>query len=453
MNSRSSQRNGAQGNTLQLLRGMGWAVLALGAAAPAGAAPGGATAPAGSATSAAPAVAYGRQAFAQPAANLDRAAHRSFAEGSRVFHNDWQVTGSPGTARQGLGPHFAARSCAGCHVHDGRGHPDSVALVPRLTLPPGLPDAYGGQITPQAVPGVTPRGQWRVRYRSVAGRFADGETYTLRQPVLELRALGYGPLPPGTQISARLAPQLAGLGLLDAIDEADILDNERRQAALPGPVKGRANRVFEPFDGREVVGRFGWKASTGSLHHQIASAFFSDLGVTSRHFPGERPDERPELDTDTFLLALNYQFGLGVPARRNTESSTVRRGEQLFAQAQCAQCHRAQPYTTGKGWFPALSRQTIRPYTDLLLHDMGPGLADGRPDAQASGSQWRTPPLWGIGLLHQVNGHQRLLHDGRARGVLEAILWHGGEAQAARDRVLAMPRRDREALVQFVNSL
>ncbi len=443
MDSHDQNRVGAQGNT-HWAAGLG---LLLVAAASAGAAPGGAT------TGQAPAVAYGQQAFAQPAANLDKDGHRAFAEGSRVFHNDWVASATPGVARSGLGPHFAARSCAGCHVHDGRGKPDGVALVLRLSVPPGLPDAYAGQLTPQAVPGVMPRGQLQVDYRAVPGRFADGQRFALRQPVLKLQALGYGPLPAGTQLSARLAPQLVGLGLLDAIDEADILANVRSQAALSGPIKGQANQVFEPFDGREVLGRFGWKASSGSLHHQIASAFFNDLGVTSRHFDGGTPQAPPELDSETFLKALNYQFGLGVPARRNTESATVRRGQVLFAQAQCAVCHRAQPYTTGKGWFPALSRQTIAPYTDLLLHDMGPGLADGRPDAQASARQWRTPPLWGIGLLPQVNGHQSLLHDGRARGVLEAILWHGGEAQGARDQVLKMPRRDREALVQFVNSL
>lgn len=411
--------------------------------------------PGGATTAPAPARAYGTQVFAQPAANLDGASHRAFAEGSRVFHDDWVVHPGAAGQRGGLGPHFAARACAACHVNDGRGAPVAPALVVRLTMPPGTDartaQAYGEQLTAQAAPGVVPRGHARLDWRPVPGRFADGTPYVLRAPVLKIDAPGYGPLPAGTLYSARVAPQLVGLGLLDTVADNDILDNERAQAALLGPIKGRANRVQEPFDGREVLGRFGWKANTGSLHHQIASAFFHDLGVTSAAFPGPG-GQAPELDTATFVQALNYQFGLGVPARRHTETTEVRRGQALFTQAQCGVCHRPA-YVTGKGWFPALSRQTIHPYTDLLLHDMGPGLADGRPDALASGSQWRTPPLWGIGLIPQANGHQQLLHDGRARGVLEAILWHGGEASASRDAVRTMPRRDREALVKFVESL
>lgn len=411
--------------------------------------------PGGETTARAPAVAYGRQALAQPAANLDRASHRAFAEGSRLFHNEWVESDPTGRQRAGLGPHFSARACAGCHVHDGRGAPGVAGLAVRLSLPPGTPQdvvaAYGEQLTPHAVAGVAPRGQLRIQWQAVSGRFADGGRYTLRRPLLKPHSPGYGPLPGGTGLSARVAPQLVGLGLLDAVAEEDILANERAQAAQPGPVKGRAGRVFEPFDGREVVGRFGWKASTGSLHHQIASALFHDLGVTSPQFPGQ-PASQPELSRDAFLLMLDYQFGLGVPARRRTETAQVRRGEALFMQAQCATCHRPA-YTTGKGWFPALSRQVIQPYTDLLLHDMGAGLADSHPSGRAGAGEWRTPPLWGVGLIPQVNGHQQLLHDGRARGVLEAILWHGGEAQAARERVLQMSARDRRALVAFVNSL
>lgn len=406
--------------------------------------------PGGATTVPGPAHAHGQQVFAQPAANLDVASHRAFAAGRRVFHGDWMEQAQPGRTLVGLGPHFAARSCAACHVNDGRGSPDGPTRAVRLTLPaaatPAQRLAYGEQLTPYAVAGIPARGQLTVRWRDQAGRFADGSRYRLRYPVLDVQSTGYGPLPPGTQVSVRVAPQLAGVGLLDTISEHDIQQNERDQADRPGPVKGRASRVFEPFDGHEVVGRFGWKAQTGSLHHQVASALFHDMGVTSAAFPGPDATAPAELDTDTFLSLLNYQFGLGVPARRNATGAQVRRGEHLFARAQCAACHRPA-YTTGKGWFPALSRQPIRPYTDLLLHDMGPGLAD------AGGQTWRTPPLWGVGLIQQVNGHRLLLHDGRARGVLEAVLWHGGEASGARQRVLRMGRRDREALAAFVNSL
>jgi CxxC motif-containing protein (DUF1111 family) len=152
-----------------------------------------------------------------------------------------------------------------------------------------------------------------------------------------------------------------------------------------------------------------------------------------------------------------YVRALAVPARRNTNDSQVKRGEQLFAEAQCNSCHVPELKTSPEGKLPhdikAAGNVTIHPYTDMLLHDMGPELADGRPDFEASGSEWRTPPLWGIGLLVMVNGHSDLLHDGRARNVTEAILWHGGEAQAARERFRNLPAPDRAALVAFVESL
>jgi len=165
----------------------------------------------------------------------------------------------------------------------------------------------------------------------------------------------------------------------------------------------------------------------------------------------------PEIDDETLGHVVFYTATLAPPARRKPDDPQVLRGQALFAQAQCATCHRPS-YTTGAPLFPHLSSarisgQRIWPYTDLLLHDMGPDLADGRPDYQASGSQWKTPPLWGVGLFKSVNGHQRLLHDGRANGVLEAVLWHGGEAQSAKEQVLKFSKKDRDALVKFVESL
>jgi CxxC motif-containing protein (DUF1111 family) len=346
---------------------------------------------------------------------------------------------------------------------------------------------YGDQFNNAAIQGVKAEGTVRIRSTPVHGRFADGTRYTLHQPVYSFTDLGYGAMARDVMVSPRIAPHMAGLGLLEAIPESEILANAREQAAAPGPVKGQPNRVWDAFAQKEVIGRFGWKANTGSLAHQSAGAFLGDMGITSSvnwreactpaqkdclaapHGGGKRtghdglmPSSQasaqvPEIDDQTLGDVVFYAATLAPAARRKPDDPQVLRGQALFAQAQCAACHRPS-YTTGEPLFPRLTSpkvagQRIWPYTDLLLHDMGEGLADGRPDFQANGRQWKTPPLWGVGLFKDVNGHQRLLHDGRANGVLEAVLWHGGEAQASKDQVLKFSKRDRDALVAFVNSL
>lgn len=430
----------------------------------------------------------GRNAFSFPLANLADDERTRFAIGNSFFRRNWVQAPSSTAARDGLGPHFIARSCGGCHVQDGRGappelghgrHDPPVALLMRLSVPGVgehggvVPDpVYGDQFNNAAVQGVKPEGRVRMRERAVRGRFADGAPYTLQQPSYALEALGYGPLAKGVMMSPRIAPQLAGVGLLDAIPEAEILRNAAEQGAAPGPVKGRVNRVWDAFAGEQRIGRFGWKANVATLAHQTAGAFVGDIGITSRTFPDEActpaqkdcraaprgaQGQAPEIDDTTFGQVVFYQSTLAPAARRNPEDAQTLQGQRLFAQAQCSACHRPS-YATGDGPFPALtsartSRQRIWPYTDLLLHDLGDALADHRPDFSANGRQWKTPPLWGIGLIPGVNGHQRLLHDGRARGVLQAVMWHGGEAAAARQQVLRMSRAERDALVKFVESL
>ncbi|AVT14668.1 c-type cytochrome [Acidovorax sp. NCPPB 3859] len=440
--------------------------------------------------------ATGRNAFSFPAANLEDAERTRFVIGNSFFKRNWVEAGASTKARDGLGPHFIARSCGGCHVQDGRGEPPEifnrlgetrdpiVSLLIRLSIPgtdphggPNPEPVYGDQLNTAAVQGVKPEGTVTLRYETVKGSFADGTPYTLLKPHYGVRDLGYGPLHAGTMLSPRIAPQVIGVGLLEAIGEADILANAADQAAAPGPVKGRPNHVWDAPSGRKMLGRFGWKANVATLAHQTGGAFVGDMGITSRHFPSEHctttqvdcgaaPSGRSagargqagvEIDDKTFDDVVFYQATLAPPARRDVNDATVLRGQALFAQAQCAACHRPS-YVTKEGPFPrltskALSGQRIWPYTDLLLHDMGEGLADGRPDFLASGRQWRTPPLWGIGLIKDVNGHTRLLHDGRARGVLEAILWHGGEAEEAKQNVLKMDKAERDALVRFVESL
>jgi CxxC motif-containing protein (DUF1111 family) len=433
--------------------------------------------------------ATGRNAFSFPLTTLSDEEGARFAVGNSFFRRNWVEAPSSTRARDGLGPHFIARSCGGCHVQDGRGAPPGivrgsndeqpVALLLRLSVPssgvhggPAPEPVYGDQLNNAAVQGVKPEAQVQIKQRQLHGRFADGTAYTLRQPVYRFTELAYGSLAKGTMTSPRIAPQIAGVGLIDAIAESDILRNAAEQSALPGAIKGRPNRVWDAVAGQQRIGRFGWKANVATLAHQTAAAFVGDIGITSRTFAGESctPHQadciaaphggeagQPEIDDITFGHVVFYQSTLAPAARRNVQDAQVRRGQQLFAQSQCAACHRPS-YLTGAGPFLALtsgavSGQRIWPYTDLLLHDMGPDLADGRPDFAANGRQWKTPPLWGIGLIRDVNGHQRLLHDGRADGVLEAILWHGGEAEAAKRAVRKLSAADRQALVKFVESL
>jgi CxxC motif-containing protein (DUF1111 family) len=430
--------------------------------------------------------ATGRNAFSFPLANLDDAEAARFAVGNSFFRRNWVEAPASTGARDGLGPHFIARSCGGCHVQDGRGAPPQqrgeapVALLLRLSVPGVathggiLPEpTYGDQFNNAAVQGVRPEGRVVITHTPKHGRFADGTRYTLMKPAYRIADLAYGPLAKDVLIGPRIAPQLPGVGLIEAIPEAEILKNAADQAAAPGPVKGRVNRVFDEVAQAQRIGRFGWKANVATIAHQTAGAFLGDIGITSRLLPREAcmPAQKDclaaprggaaaggaEIDERTFGDVVFYQAALAPAARRDIADPKVQLGRRLFAQAQCSACHRPS-YVTGASPLPQfasdkLRKQRIWPYTDLLLHDMGEALADGRPDFQASGRQWRTPPLWGIGLIHAVNGHRRLLHDGRAHGVLEALLWHGGEAEDAKQRVLKMNKSEREALVRFVESL
>ncbi|MES2887515.1 MAG: di-heme oxidoredictase family protein [Pseudomonadota bacterium] len=433
--------------------------------------------------------ATGQNAFSLPAPTLTDAERTRFAIGNSFFKRNWVEAPASTRARDGLGPHFIAKSCGACHALDGRGAPPEarakapaeqpMALLLRLSVPGAdahngpLPEPiYGEQFNNAAIAGVQPEGDITLRHTPVRGRFADGTPYTLQQPHYGFRHLSHGPMARGVMVSPRIAPQLIGVGLLEAIPEAEILRNAANQSAAPGPVKGQPNRVWDAIAGREMIGRFGWKANVATLAHQTAGAFLGDIGITSRAFPKESctptqkdclaapsgaQGQQPEIDDKTLNDVVFYQSVLAPPARRNARDPQVLDGQRLFAQAQCTACHRPS-YPTGDAPFPelsspALNNQTIWPYTDLLLHDMGDALADHRPDFQANGRQWKTPPLWGIGLFKDVNGHTRLLHDGRANGVLEAILWHGGEAQASQREVLKMNRAERDALVKFVESL
>jgi len=382
----------------------------------------------------------------------------SAARGRVLFTQVW-VPASPSAAGgfTGLGPVFNETSCAGCHVGAGRGGAAHGMLV-RLSLPgetekggPKPLHAYGDQFHDRAIPGVPADGKVRVRYDETPATLGDGTRVTLRRPALDFTDLAFGPFEAGAMMSARIAQPLAGAALLEAIPESDILAEAKRQA------HGHVNSVWDPATGGEALGRFGWKANQPSLTVQIAAAAHGDMGLTSAYFPDRNcpPGQsaclaawhgpRPDLDAGRMADLVSYLSALPIPERRGADSAAVRRGETLFGQLGCAACHKP-------GWTLADGR-IIHPYSDLLLHDMGPDLADGRPDFHAGPSEWRTAPLWGIGTARSLNPAAGFLHDGRARDLTEAVLWHGGEAEPARNGFAGLRAADREALLAFLGSL
>ncbi|MBM5572432.1 MULTISPECIES: di-heme oxidoreductase family protein [Deefgea] len=422
---------------------------------------------------------HGKNAFSLPYPGLTDEQKTDFVVGNSFFKKPWVEAPSSTTARDGLGPHFVANSCGACHALDGRGAPPDfkngiqqeqpMALLLRLSIP-GQPEpkpdpVYGGQLNNQAVRGVKPEGKVAIRYEEIHGQFADGTPYSLQKPHYQISQLAYGPLHKEIMISPRIAPQMIGLGLLEAIPEAAILQNATRQRQEGKGIAGQPNYVMDAFAGKELIGRFGWKANVGSVAQQTAGAFLGDIGITSSKNPHEEcmPKQKdclrapnggqPEIDDDKLAQVIFYSQTLAVPTRRDADSSDVLRGKQIFSDANCASCHTPSYKTAEFTAIPQLANQTIYPYTDLLLHDMGDGLADGRPDGRANGKQWKTPPLWGLGLVKTVNGHTRYLHDGRARNMLEAVLWHGGEAEASKQAVLKLSAADRDKLLKFLNSL
>lgn len=416
-------------------------------------------------------------AFSLSARNLPGPRRSQFFVGNSFFNQNWVQAPSSTAGRDGLGPLFNTRSCSACHFKDGRspGPEQNVALstaLLRLSIPgkdphggPNPDPTYGDQLQGQSLPDVPKEGDAFATYTEVSGSFADGEAYRLAQPSYRIENLGYGPLHPDIMISPRVGLAMIGLGLLELVPEQDLLRNADPDDRNGDGISGRPNYVWDAVQGKKALGRIGWKANQPNVLQQVAGAFNGDIGITSEMNPSENytSNEKaaakapnggnPEVSKKIFDAVVFYSRTLAVPARRDAKDPIVLRGKQLFHQANCAACH-IPLFTTGTSPdFPELSRQTIRPYTDLLLHDMGPGLADGRPDFEASGNEWRTPPLWGIGLVKTVNGHTRFLHDGRARNLAEAILWHGGEAEKSREAFRAMPKPDREALLKFLESL
>ncbi|MEM9266998.1 MAG: di-heme oxidoredictase family protein [Cyanobacteria bacterium P01_F01_bin.13] len=413
------------------------------------------------------------QAYAQPAPNLDDYWDERHAVGDLAFEAAF-VT-APANVNPGLGPLFNNASCVACHFNNGRGlqekgqrvvrvsqlvepkvesslpleHPYALeAVAPTANTPPVL--GMGTQVQEQSVYGYPPEGALEITWQEQAGRYADGTAYSLRSPQLELTYFDGSPVPDGVVASNRIPLPVFGLGLLEAVPEETVLAVADPDDLDGDGVSGRPNWVWDMEQQADALGRFGWKSNMPNLQQQSAAAYANDMGVSNPMFPAENGVE--DIDFEILDAATAYVQTLAVPSRVSIDDPQVQRGERLFADANCAACHLSE-MRTGAHKVPALENQMIHAYTDLLLHDMGPELADNRPDFQATGEEWRTPPLWGLGVSQTVFPYSTYLHDGRARTLEEAILWHGGEGASARETFRTMDSRDRAALVTFLKSL
>ena len=420
-----------------------------------------------------------QNSFSLPSPLLSNLERRQFEVGDSFFTQNWVTAPASTKARDGLGPTFVAQACSSCHTRGGRGVPPApleetakLGLVLLLSVPGADPTTgspapipnYGQKLQDRSIIGVPAEGRVQVSYEMITGKYGDGTVYELRVPTFEAVALEHGPFPDGAMVGPRLAPQVIGLGLLEAIEAESILAAADPDDADGDGISGRANMVADARSDSLVLGRFGWKANVPTLEQQVALAFLTDIGVSSDLHPEENcPGVQkecaaapnggsPELTTSRLEAVTFYMKVLSVPARRNVDDPDVQAGERLFTEFGCASCHTVTQ-RTGDSDIETLAHQVFHPFTDLLLHDMGEGLADNRPHFTASGSEWRTPPLWGIGLLDEVSKGSMLLHDGRARNVSEAILWHGGEGEASKEAFRLADAEERAQILKFLDSL
>lgn len=431
-------------------------------------------------------------AFSQFSGNMPAGRQMDFRIGNSLFRKLW--VGAPASTKgsDGLGPLYNARACQNCHIKDARGHmpegPDDsrVSAFLRLSVPggpgrPEIPDylptspdpVYGGQLQDLALAGYLAEARMGVSWTEQPVTLSDGTVVSLRRPAYAVEAPAYGAPSSDLQISPRVAPQMIGLGLLEAVPVADILARADPEDRDGDGISGRPQIVWSSEYDRPMLGRFGLKAGNATVREQSASAFSGDMGLSNPLFPhpsgectkaqercraapaGQEPGIRDglEVDGESLDLVAFYSRNLAVPARRGEGDPQVLRGKKIAYGIGCTSCHAPKFVTNRLEGRPEQSFQLIWPYSDLLLHDMGEGLADTLPEGRATGREWRTAPLWGIALNRQVTGVESYLHDGRARTLLEAVLWHGGEAQAARDAVVALPPDDRAALIAWLESL
>ncbi len=426
---------------------------------------------------------FGDVSFETEAANLPWQLSATFDAGDGVFERFFSEAKTSGYRddADGVGPLFNMNACEACHVADGRAAPPLKTgdvlqgLLFRVSIPgtdavggPKPHPIYGGQLADKAIDGHAPEIAYQLDFINIDGAFDDGESYQLQLPVYSFPEQNYGPLGKNAMISARIAPFMIGMGLIDAITDADILQGEDIDDADGDGISGKANRVWSVENQVYQVGKYGWKAETPTLAHQSMDAAINDMGITNPLFPNENctqaqshcnqalsgtTDAPVEMTVSKMNQVVTYLEFLSVPGRGYLDNPEVMLGEQLFKDTGCTACHTASFVTGTEQRQQRLHNQKIAPYSDFLLHDMGALLADNRPSFSATGSEWRTPPLWGIGMVETVNGHTRFMHDGRARSLQEAILWHGGEAEVTKRKFVMLAKNERSALLKFLKSL
>lgn len=447
--------------------------------------------------------------FVLSASNINQELKAKFHAAKALANQPWVKAPSSTTARDGLGPIYNARTCLTCHVNGGKGFIPSdnktalTSTLVRLSILPSFSDldpstqknllktrgalphpVYGDQIQSQSVslahqlrhsqkPGtlkhdVAPEAYIYINWDEETFIYPDQSQVSLRSPELDFQSLGYGALGDNALFSIRVAPTLHGMGLISLVSDQDILSLSNESDTNQDGISGRPNQVWNVETQRTELGRFGLKSNKPTLDMIVAGAFANDIGINNplepqqpctslqpscSRIPNGNDEDGFELPAELLQLVVNFNHNVAPVERRNPNNKDVLNGRELFYQSGCHQCHNPSFTTPKSVEFPHLSEQVIWPYSDFLLHDMGPDLADSRPDFLATGNEWRTPPLWGIGLLSEVNGMSTLLHDGRARTIEEAILWHGGEAEKVKNRFVNLEKQDRDSLVQFVNSL
>lgn len=418
-------------------------------------------------------------AFAEEVGNLDWRLSLRFDEGDGIFERPFRAANAStyGSNADGLGPIYNATSCETCHFSDGRTEPlPGQGMLMRLSIPgtgahggPKPHPIYGGQFGDQSIEGVAPEGYLDITYEEIAGTYGDGTPYTLLNPVIIPAGLSLGPMGDDVMTSVRSPLSMHGLGLLEAIADETLAEWADPQDVDGDGISGKINMVWDSQYEKMRPGRFGWKAEQPTIVTQAGDAASNDMGVSSPYFvnqtctseqadclsaqTGADPETPHEFSAKQLDDIRAYLSFLAVPARGHLDDPTVIQGEKIFYNIGCSGCHMPTVKTGTDHDFRRLHNKTIQPFTDLLLHDMGEGLSDHRPSYLALGNEWRTAPLWGIGLLERVNGHTRLLHDGRARNFHEAILWHGGEAKPHREAFRQLSEDDRQAIVNFLKSL
>ncbi len=401
--------------------------------------------------------------FLQIIPSLPISALNGVSPGRELFITQWTPANEGRVLFDGVGPLFNANSCTQCHSAEGR-QPIyaadgelSDAILFRLGNKQGQAHAYyGEQMQHHSIhPSILTEG--KMKYYSTAATDATpaGMRFAFT-PTDANQPLG------DTAFSGRISPQLVGMGLLDLIPDANIVAAADPDDRNQDGISGRVHWVNEGK--QQKVGRFGWKAINTSLRIQNANAMSQDMGLTTSVFmdPNCTTNQpicwtaanggTPEVSDSGLEAVTDFMTALAVPERRTGDLQTFNKGANLFAQVGCASCHTPKQKTGDSVRFPLLSQQTIYPYTDLLLHNMGAGLDDGVKEKQAESFEWRTPPLWGIGIVAR-NPEARFLHDGRASSLTEAILWHGGEAETTKMRFKQLPAEQKETLLTFLRGI